>query len=272
MTVTTDARLLILGSGGSMGIPVVGCSCAVCHSTSAHNVRLRPSVVIKVGGHVILVDCGPDFRLQALRYGITHLDGVILTHAHHDHTAGIDELRIFTLRSGHPLPCLLSYETLEELKIRFYYIFNEHCGPDGVKLTTNFALHSLDQDSGETTFLGLKVGYMTYRQGGMQVSGLRFGDLAYLTDIKDYGPEIFDALKGVKTLILSALRHTPSHLHFTVDDAISFAEKVGAEQTWLTHIAHELDHERTNAYLPKSMRLSYDGLELHFDAELASSL
>lgn len=268
MPITTEARFLFLGSGGSMGIPVVGCACAVCKSSMTQNKRLRPSAVIKIGSRTILIDSGPDFRIQALKYGITHIDGVILTHAHHDHTAGVDELRIFTLRSGKPLPCLLSLETLRELKIRFYYIFNERCGPDGVKLTTNLALHCMEEDIGRIVFEGMKVNYISYSQGGMQVNGFRFGNLAYVTDIKEYTPEIFASLKGVKTLILGALRHTPSHLHFTVDDAVSFAKKVGAEKTWLTHIAHELDHERTNAYLPESIHLSYDGLELHFDVEL----
>lgn len=269
MSVKGNARFTILGSGGSMGIPVVGCPCAVCQSTISENKRLRPSALIQVEGRSILIDCGPDFRQQALRHALVDLDGTILTHAHHDHTAGIDELRIFTLRSGKPLPCLLSPETLQELKIRFYYIFDERTAPDGTKLTTNFQLQNLAAGQGETVFLGLKVRYMSYFQGGMQVTGLRFGDLAYLTDIKDYTPQIFESLKGVKTLILSALRHTPSHLHFTVDDAVDFAAKVGAKQTWLTHIAHELEHVRTNAYLPESIRVGYDGLEIHFDAELA---
>lgn len=268
MHITTQARFLFLGSGGSMGIPVVGCTCAVCRSSLSQNKRLRPSAVIKIGNRIILIDCGPDFRAQALGNGITHVDGVILTHAHHDHTAGVDDLRIFTLRSGQPLPCLLSLETLRELKIRFYYIFNERCGPDGVKLTTNLALHCMEESTGQIVFEGLKIRYISYHQGGMQVNGLRFGNLAYVTDIKEYSSDIFASLEGVKTLIIGALRHTPSHLHFTVDDAVNFAKTVGAEKTWLTHIAHELDHERTNVYLPESIRMSYDGLELHFDAEL----
>lgn len=260
----SEAKLVFLGTGGSMGIPVIGCSCPVCHSSLSKNKRLRPSVAIKFNNHLILVDCGPDFRQQALIHRITQIDGLILTHAHNDHTAGLDELRIFTLRSGRPLPCLLSKETLEEIKIRFYYIFNNDYSSDGVKLTTNLALNCLHEDAGEVSFMGLNIDYMTYRQGGMKVMGLRLGNLAYLTDIKDHGPEIFDKLNKVDTLIISALRHTPSHLHFTVDEAIAFSQKVGAKQTWLTHIAHELEHERTNAYLPESIRMSYDGLELPF--------
>jgi phosphoribosyl 1,2-cyclic phosphate phosphodiesterase len=158
----------------------------------------------------------------------------------------------------------LSEETLRELKIRFYYIFKDHCNAEGTKLTTDLEEHLLEGDVGSINFGGMKIEYMSYRQGGMQVQGFRFGDLAYLTDIKHYDSKIFDSLVGVKTLIISSLRFTPSPLHFTVDDAVEFAKKVGAKETWLTHIAHELDHAKTNAYLPESIRLSYDGLELPF--------
>lgn len=252
-----------------MGVPLVGCACSVCRSPLPQNKRLRPSAAIKIGDRTILIDCGPDFRAQALKHDIINVDSVILTHAHHDHTAGVDELRIFSLRHGQPVPCLLSTETLRELKIRFYYIFNERYGPDGVKMTTDLALTCMEEFSGQIEFEGLKIHYISYYQGGMQVNGFRLGNLAYITDIKEYTPAMVESLKGVKTLILSALRHTPSHLHFTVDDAVNFAKAVGAEKTWLTHIAHELDHEQTNVYLPESVRMGYDGLELDFDAELA---
>lgn len=252
-----------------MGIPVIGCSCNICKSSNPFNKRLRPSGLIKVNGKTILIDCGPDFRMQALTYQINELDALILTHAHHDHTAGLDEMRIFTLRSGKSLPCLLSLETLQELKIRFYYIFNDQYRDKGIKLTTDLALNCIEDRTGEVAFEGLNIRYMDYQQGGMQVNGFRFGNLAYVTDIKEYKEEIFETLVGVEILILSALRFTPSHLHFTVDDAIEFAQKVGAKQTWLTHIAHELEHDRTNAYLPDSIQLGYDGLELNFIAELS---
>lgn len=259
-----NCRLLFLGTGGSMGVPVIGCHCSVCTSTLPQNKRLRPSVLLKYGQRNMLIDAGPDFRYQALRAGIDHLDSVIFTHGHHDHTAGVDDLRIYTLRSGQPLPCLLSEETLKELKSRFFYIFE---GPAAEKkVTTNLGITLFPALEGVVDFEGLRIAYMSYLQGGMTVNGLRFGDLAFLTDIKDYDKSIFAALKDVKILVISALRHTPSPLHFTIDDAIDFAEKVGAEQTWLTHISHELDHEKLNAYLPPQIRTGYDGLEIEFHA------
>ncbi len=260
----TQGRFTFLGTGGSLGVPVIGCNCNVCKSNDPHNVRLRPSAIIKISGRTFLIDCGPDLRFQALNFGIEHLDGVILTHAHYDHTAGLDELRILSLRSGKPLPCLLSEETLRELKIRFYYIFEDRRNVEGAKVTTDLEQHILAGDVGAVDFEGIKIEYMSYRQGGMQVQGFRFGDLAYLTDIKHYDSRIFNSLVGVKTLIISALRYTPSPLHFTVDDAVEFSKRVNPQRTWLTHIAHELDHVKTNAYLPESIKLSYDGLELPF--------
>jgi len=258
----TDCRFLFLGTGGSMGIPVIGCDCPVCSSSSHFNKRWRPSAMITKGNQKIVLDCGPDFRLQALHYKIDTLDGVIFTHAHHDHTAGIDDLRIYTLRSGKPMPCLLSQETLKDLQERYGYIFNENY--EGMKLTTNLQTTITPGNEGDINFLGWDIHYVTYVQGGMRVNGLRFGDLAFLTDIREYDSSIFDSLRNLKTLVISALRYTPSHLHFSVDEAVEFAQKVGAEQTWLTHIAHDLDHEETNAYLPANIRLGYDGLEFGF--------
>lgn len=258
---------LVLGSGGSMGVPIIGCCCEVCTSTLFYNKRLRPSVAIKVDSRVIVIDSGPDFRSQALTAGISNVDSVIFTHAHHDHTAGIDDLRIFTLRNNAKMPCLMSRETFDDLRVRYQYIFDEV--PGKLKVTTNLDLVIFPNAEGSIAFEGLNIDYFTYQQSGMSVNGLRFGDLAYVTDIKDYDLSIFNFLKGVKTLIVSALRFTPSVFHFTVDDAVDFALKVGAEKVWLTHIGHELDHVKTNAYLPEHIRLSYDGLEFEFEAEEA---
>lgn len=260
-----SGQFYFLGTGGSMGIPVIGCNCPVCQSPLSFNHRLRPSALVIVGDKTILIDCGPDFRQQALHYKINEIDGVLLTHAHHDHTAGVDELRIYCLRNKEILPCLLSQETALDLKNRFYYIFDEK--NSYAQLTTKFSLKTLVGERGTTNFLNFEIKYMTYEQGGMSVNGYRLGSLAYVTDICHYPETIFEDLAGVDTLILSALRFTPSHLHFTVDEAIEFAQRVGAKETWLTHIAHELDHEKTNAYLPSNIKLAYDGLRLEFQAK-----
>jgi phosphoribosyl 1,2-cyclic phosphate phosphodiesterase len=256
-------KLLFLGTGGSVGIPVIGCSCAVCHSKEPRNQRLRPSVLLQLGNRQFLIDAGPDFRLQALRYEITALDGVLLTHAHHDHTAGMDDLRPIYYRRHSPLPILLSAETAQELHLRFSYLFQPNPGHEN--FTHRFRLQILPEAAGHVSFEDVEVQYMTYSQGGMSVNGFRVGDLAYLSDIRHYSPSIFDHLFGVRYLIISALRYTPSPLHFSVDEAIDFAKKVQAKQVWLTHISHDLEHNQTNAYLPANMCLAYDGLQIEFE-------
>jgi phosphoribosyl 1,2-cyclic phosphate phosphodiesterase len=255
-------HLLFLGTGASMGVPVIGCNCAVCHSTLKFNHRLRPSALLVVNQKKLLIDTGPDFRQQALHHKIDALDGLIFTHAHHDHTAGLDDLRAIFYKKEDPLPILLSPETAHDIIKRFDYLFlpNPYLPEKG----SRFALYELPNKQGEIIFEGIKIRYLTYEQGGMQVNGYRFGDLAYLTDIKIFNESIFDSLYGVKKLVISALRFTSSPLHFTVDEAVDFATKVGAEEVWLTHISHDLDHEKVNAYLPDHINLAYDGLTIYF--------
>jgi phosphoribosyl 1,2-cyclic phosphate phosphodiesterase len=254
-------KLLFLGTGGSVGVPVIGCSCEVCHSNDPTNKRLRPSALLRIGQRQFLIDAGPDFRLQALREGITKLDGLLLTHAHHDHTAGLDDLRPIYYRRPTPLPVLLSPATAQDIKMRFYYLFES----EDKNFISRLHLQLLSDQTGSTFFEDLPIQYVTFMQGGMLVNGYRIGNLAYLSDIRHFSPSIFEDLKGVRYLIISALRYTPSPLHFSVDEAIDFANQLKVEKVWLTHISHELEHHQTNAYLPPHMRLAYDGLEIDFD-------
>ncbi len=258
-------KLLFLGTGASMGIPVIGCGCAVCQSSSPFNRRMRPSVILKTQlNKQLIIDVGPDFRLQALQHKISRLDGVLFTHAHHDHTAGIDDLRPIYYNRSSLLPMLLSKATAEDIQMRYHYLFEPAEG--GQQFTPRLQLQLLpDQIEGRVHFEGLTVDYVTYEQGGMAVNGFRFGDLAYLSDIRHFPETIFSQLQGVKILIISALRYTPSFLHFSIDEAVDFAEQVGAEFVWLTHISHELEHEKANTYLSSHVKLAYDGLELDFN-------
>lgn len=246
-----------------MGIPVIGCHCHVCLSKSPCNKRLRPSGLITIDHKKYLIDCGPDFREQALLYHIEKIDGLILTHAHHDHTAGIDELRIYYMRNKTAIPCLASRETIIDIKTRFGYIFESHSD----KLTAKILMQELEGECGTTNFQGLNIGFFSYEQAKMKVNGFRFGNFAYVSDIKNYSDSIFEHLKGVEILVLSALSRKPTNFHLSVDEAIAFSERVGAKETWLMHIAHDLDHEETNAYLPPHIRMAYDGLELNFEGE-----
>lgn len=253
-------KALFIGTGASLGIPVIGDTCPVCTSNNPKNKRLRSSLLITTRGKTLMIDAGPDLRDQALKYSINHLDGVLLTHAHHDHTAGIDDLRIYSFRNKAPVPCLVNKETAEDLKKRFYYMFGDLPGmKDRVKLEI------LPEEAGKVEFEGVPVRYFTYEQVGMKVLGFRFGKMAYVTDIKTYSNELFEELKSLDILVLSALRFGQSHMHLTVDEAIAFIEKVGPKKAYLTHIAHELEHEKTNQYLKNGIELAYDGLEFTYD-------
>lgn len=247
-----------------MGVPLIGCRCAVCQSPSPYNKRWRSSALLQIADKKLLIDAGPDFRAQALRFGIEQLDGLLLTHQHNDHTAGLDELRILTKRQG-PLPCLLSRETFHELRVRFAYIFD----PDGLSLVTRLDPQLFPAPRGTALCAGIPFSYFSYSQLGVAVNGFRFGELAYISDICDYPDTLMEDLQGVRLLILSALRYLPSPLHFSVDQAVAFARQVGAKHTWLTHMAHELEHEETNRYLPPEVRMGYDGLSIDFSLEMA---
>jgi phosphoribosyl 1,2-cyclic phosphate phosphodiesterase len=257
-----QGSFLFLGTGASVGIPLIGCKCAVCTSPDPKNRRLRPSGLLRIGGKSLLLDVGPDFRAQALHFGIEHLDGLLLTHTHYDHIAGIDELRIFYVRQKKPFPCLMSQETLDTLKVRYAYLFMPL--KESITLSAQLDVTVLNGNVGVTDFLGVKIGFCSYLQGGMKVTGFRVGRFAYISDIREYDKSIFSALDGVEELVLSALREEPSQLHFSLDEAVEFSRKVGAKKTHLTHIAHFLDHESTNQKLPSNVQLAYDGLKVEF--------
>lgn len=243
-----------------MGTPVVTCGCEVCLSQNQRNRRLRPSGLLKVKGKQILLDAGPDFRSQALTYGIDRLDGVILTHMHYDHIAGLDDLRVFYFLHHQTLPCLLSHAAYLELKSRSPYFFEKSSDP--VMGGPRFQFHILEERSGETQFCNLPWQWISYEQNQMPVTGYRIGRFAYVMDLKNYSDAVFEGLKGVEVLVLSGLRQTVSRAHLSLDEALQFSQRVGAKKTWFSHISHELEHEKANQLLPPGAQLAYDGLEI----------
>ncbi len=259
----TKAKFIFLGSGASMGVPLIGCTCAVCLSSSKFNKRLRPSGLIKMDDTVLLIDVGPDFREQALRHNINNIDALLLTHIHYDHIGGIDDLRIYNFQQKKEIPTFLSEETFEDLKKRYEYLFQ----PIGevATVSTQLEIHTLDEDTGAIDFKNIKIEYFSYFQAHVKVTGFRLGDFAYVTDIREFTDEIFVILKGIKKLVISAPRKKTSKLHLSLEEAILFSQKVGAQKSWITHIAHELDHEKINAELPDKVHLGYDGLEIEFE-------
>jgi phosphoribosyl 1,2-cyclic phosphate phosphodiesterase len=261
---TVQGRFLFLGTGSSLGVPVIGCNCSVCTSNLPHNQRLRSAGLLEIGPKRLLIDAGPDIRAQLLRANIHKLDGLLLTHAHYDHIAGLDDLRAITLHQHMPIPCLMSRATWDELFLRFDYLFPSEKHPDRYP---RFLPSFLPDSRGKLSFINLPIHYCTYAQAHMEVNGYRIGDFAYLTDILHYPPTIFEDLQGVKTLVISALRTQPQHLHFTIDQAIAFAQKAQVPCCYFTHIAHEVDYAETQKQLPASIFLAYDGLSLPFTLE-----
>lgn len=249
-----------LGTGSSLGVPVIGCSCSICQSQNPKNKRFRSSLLLNYQGKNIVIDAGPDFRIQALHTKIEHLDGVIFTHSHQDHSGGIDDLRVYSFRNKAPLPCLVSRETAKDLELRYFFMFKTQVNEP--TKTQRLHLEVLEGKKGNRKFLGIPIRYFSYEQIGMQVLGIRIGSFAYVTDIKYYGDEIIRELQGVQTLVISALRFTESHMHLTIDEAITFIQRCKAEQGFLTHLSHEVDYEKVNVYLPTSIKLAYDGLKI----------
>jgi phosphoribosyl 1,2-cyclic phosphate phosphodiesterase len=258
-----DGLLTFLGTGTSMGVPTLGCDCAVCTSPDPHDRRLRPSVLLRwqVDGRerVVVIDTGPDFREQALRNGLTHVDAVFYTHSHADHIFGMDDLRPLSFtafREGGSIPLYASTETAAVLERIYDYTFK----PDATY--PNRARVELRPLTEQTQVYGIEFLRVPILHGEMEIAGFRFGRVAYLTDVSAIPESSFALLTGLDHLIVSALRYKPHPSHATVEQALGWARRIGARQTWFTHIAHELGHEETNRTLPDGIRLAYDGLSL----------
>jgi phosphoribosyl 1,2-cyclic phosphate phosphodiesterase len=239
---------------------MIGCDCEVCRSSSPFNKRLRSSGLITIGDKNFLIDVGPDFREQALKFNIKHLAAVLLTHAHADHIAGMDDLRAFYFIEKKKMPCVLSQETFDEIKLRYHYLLKPLV--PGKSLSAQIEFEILPKDFGDLELEGIRFDYFSYFQMDIKVTGFRIGNFAYVSDIRQYTDQIFSSLRGIDILVLSALRHTPSPMHFSIEEAIAFSRRTSAKMTYLTHIAHDLEYETTNALLPSDVRMSYDGLEI----------
>jgi phosphoribosyl 1,2-cyclic phosphate phosphodiesterase len=256
-----EGRLTFLGTGTSMGVPTLGCSCAVCTSPDSHDRRLRPSILLqwKQDGRerVVLIDTGPDFREQALRNKLKRIDAVFYTHGHADHIFGLDDLRplSFTVfREGGRIPLYASSETEEVLRRVYDYTFSPRA------TYPNRPRVNIEPLSDSTCAFGVEFRRIPIQHGELQISGFRFGRTAYLTDVSGIPEESFSLLRDLDHVVLSALRHKPHPSHATVEQAVGWARRIGAKHTWLTHIAHELGHEETNAKFSEDIRLAYDGL------------
>jgi len=241
-----------------MGVPTIGCDCAVCHSSDPHDRRTRPSILVEYDGHVVLIDTTPDFREQAIRERITKLDAVLYTHTHADHILGIDDLRPLSFHHPTKIPLYARPESAEFLRNMFRYIFQADYKFGGI------AELELKEIDGPIDLFGARFEPITVIHGETEIYGYRVGTAAYLTDFSAIPEASFAQLDGLDILFLDALRHKPHPTHSTIANSLRIVERLKPKWAFFTHICHDLPHEATNATLPPNVRLSYDGMKLEF--------
>ncbi len=251
-------KITFLGTGTSQGIPVIGSTHPVCLSDDPKDKRLRVSVLVSWDKYNYVIDCGPDFRQQMLSNQVNHLDGILFTHEHADHTAGIDDIRPYFFRQG-DIPIYAHQRVIDIMRRRFDYIFadtNRYPGAPAVHV------NAVEQDVpfklGDKQVLPINA-----HHNRLQVFGYRIGDFAYLTDVKTVDDKEIDKIKGVKVLSVNALRIEPHHSHFNLEEALEFVKEVKPEKAYFTHISHYMGfHEEVEKQLPEHVHLAYDNLVL----------
>jgi phosphoribosyl 1,2-cyclic phosphate phosphodiesterase len=257
------AVVTFLGTGTSQGVPVIGCSCAVCTSSNPHDQRLRSSVLYSDGQTNILIDAGPDLRQQMLRAKVSHLDAIFLTHEHNDHVIGLDDVRPFNFSSGHAMRIYALPRVTREVRKRFEYVFGEPIpGIPQIEL--------IDIYPGQKVQIGeIQVEAIEIMHGKLPILAFRMGSFVYITDMKTIEPEALHQVLGAEVVVLNALHRREHHAHMTLQEALQFAEflqqhKTGLKGVWLTHMSHQMGlAAETSQLLPELVRFSYDQLTLH---------
>jgi len=272
-------RFTILGSGTSAGVPVIGCDCTVCTSADPRDQRTRSGACVEYidrqgQPRVVLIDASPDLRFQALRQRLNRCDAILFTHHHVDHVFGLDEVRRFNAIMEAPIDIYAEPHTLENLQRVYRHIFESHKNVNPSFVATLIA--NLIEPDKPLDLHGLRFTPLRLMHGRLPIVGYRLDrtggsatidaddplPLAYCTDVSSIPPETWPALRGLKTLFLDALRYRHHPTHFTVDQAIEAAQRIGAGQTWLVHMTHDIMHRELESQLPERIRLSYDGLSV----------
>ena len=249
--------ITLLGTGTSSGVPLIGCSCEVCRSVDFRDKRLRSSVHIAVDGRSFVIDTGPDFRQQVLRLDLQQLDAVLFTHEHKDHTAGLDEVRAYNFKSGQDMPVYGRPTVLAQLQREFSYIFADTKYPG----TPHIRLHEIRNEPFDVQ--GIRVIPVEVMHHKLPVYGYRIHNFTYLTDLNSIAEEELEKVWGTEVLVLDALQRQAHISHFTLDQAVELAQRIGASQTYFTHISHKLGlHHEVEKELPHNIRLGYDGLQI----------
>ena len=251
-------KITFLGTGTSQGIPIIGSNHPVCLSENKKDKRLRVSVLVEWESYAYVIDCGPDFRYQMLRANCTKIDGILFTHEHTDHVIGMDDIRPFFFKQG-DIPIYAHERVLKVLHKRFDYIFDSENKYPGVPSVIEHVI-----TNNPFMLKNIEVIPINVLHNTLQVFGYRFNDFAYLTDVKTIEENEIDKLKGLKVLVVNALRIIPHYSHFNLEEALSFIEKVKPEKAYLTHISHLLGfHDEVQQTLPKNVFLAYDNLQLN---------
>lgn len=253
-------KLTFLGTGTSFGVPQIGCACAVCRSTDLRDKRTRSGALVESrSGTRVLIDTPPELRLQLIAANVSSIDAVVYTHAHADHLHGIDDIRTFSVGRGSPLPMYASEQTLREIAERVPYILNERMKP--LPGTLKPEARGIPVAAGDTIMIGdLSLTAIDIPHGRTPVFAWRVGSLGYITDAKVIPEQAFDALKGVKVLVINALFRTPHPTHLSLPESLAAAARIGAEKTYLTHLTHDNFHADLDAELPDHISPAYDGL------------
>ncbi|WP_020570391.1 MBL fold metallo-hydrolase [Neolewinella persica] len=252
--------LTLLGTATSQGIPVIACGCNVCQSTDPRDNRLRASALLSGKGKHFVIDTGPDFREQMLRNQIQEIEGVIITHEHYDHTAGLDDLRPFCFKQKIDMPVYCLPRVAADLRNRYAYAFSGYPGVPRLDIReVNFG--------DKIPFSGGNIELLEVLHGELPILGIRWGDLAYLTDAKELPARTLVQCKGIKKAVISALHHAGTHSHLSLDEAIAYLKQLGVDQGILTHFSHRMGRTAPlNAELPEGVECGWDGMRILVDS------
>lgn len=259
-SIDLTGQLVFLGTGTSVGVPVIGCDCATCTSPDPRNKRLRCSLVLGLPQGHLLIDAPPDLRTQLLREGIGLIHAIAFTHDHADHLYGLDDVRLFPYYLGHKLPVYCEDQVEDRIRKSFDYCFAAETQQYPAGAVPQLALERITTEP--FSVLGARVTPIRLLHGRFRVLGFRIGNVAYCTDTNNIPAESMPLLEGLDVLVLDCLRPRPHMTHFSLDEAIDIARQLRPKRTLFTHMSHELEHAATNAALPPGMELAYDGLRL----------